>query len=259
MIVAFLRERNLLDALRAAASPEEDLIFGTEEGLDAVFHGFPRLIVLREHGDYPFAPYRGLPDVPVLRIGAEGGPTVAGWKGTGAPPMSRLGDFVNEVARSGTWVDEIFRNLTTVVGNSLPGAFRGYCRRVLEYPARYDDLHAVAGLTGMSRGALKARFRRQGLRSPAEHIRWLRVLATAQVLADPGVTTGEAAYRLGYTSNGNLSRAVQAVAGMNPAEFRSAAARSAVLVGFARRFVMDTQVLARWSRFDTVFLRPHVA
>lgn len=262
MIVAFVREQGLQAAILNAALAEEDVIFGVAEGLDAVHHGFPRLILVSDAGHSPLPSYPGRPELPVLRITTWGsGQTIPG-RGSATSPSGfpgRLRAAIREAASSMPWVEELFRDMAAAAGAPLPPAFRGFARRVLEYPARYDDLHAMARLTGLSRGALKARFRRQGLRSPADHLRWLRALAVAHVLRDGDVTTVEASYRLGYTSNGNLCRAIQSIAGVSPARLRTQTGRSALLLRFVARFAEDPEAMRRWRRFENIFLRREVA
>ncbi len=258
MIVALVREKSLVDAVLAAASPEEDVFFGMGDGLEALYHGFPRLLILGDGRESPLPSQVGVPNVPVLRIGNEAA-SGGWWRGGGVPRPGRLTDLMSDAVDSGSWVDDLFGAMVAASGAGLPRAFRGFCRRVLEYPAHYVDLHAMARLTGLSRGALKARFRRRGLRSPAEHIRWLRVLAAGKVLGGSDVTTVEAAYRLGYTSNGNLCRVTQGIADVSPAELRDPAVRTRVLLGFVERFVLDPDLGARWSRFEPIFFRARVA
>jgi AraC-like DNA-binding protein len=258
MIVALVREKSLVDAVLAAASPEEDVFFGVGDGLEALYHGFPRLLILSDRRASPPSTHVGVPDVPVLRIGTES--TSGGWWRRGDVPLQgRMTDLIGEVADSGSWVDDLFGAMAAASGVGLPRAFRGFCRRVLEHPAHYVDLHAMARLTGLSRGALKARFRRRGLRSPAEHIRWLRVLAAGQVLGGAAITTVEAAYRLGYTSDGNLCRVTQTVADVSPAGLRDPIVRTRLLLGFVQRFVLDPDLGDRWSRFEPIFFRTRVA
>lgn len=260
MIVAFVTDRRVKAAVLAAALPEEDVVLGVESGLEAIHRGFPRLLVLPASGAVP-VPSSSRPPVPVLRVDAGRVGTLSSRSAHSFADStaSDLRRAIQEAAEHGSWVDGLFRDLSVAAGAPLPRAFRGFCRRVLEYPARYGDLHAMARLTGLSRGALKARFRRGGLRSPAEHLRWLRVIAVAHVLQDPDVTTVAASYRLGFTSNGNLCRAVQSIAEVKPGDLRDAAGRAALLVRFVERFGLAEPSLQRWGRFDSVFLRKRVA
>lgn len=124
---------------------------------------------------------------------------------------------------------------------------------MLEFPARYPDLKALAGIGGLSAGALKARFRRRGLPSPYTYLRWFRSLAVVHILSDPSVTTLEAAYRIGMSSSGNLSRAVQDTTGLTPTRLRAAAGRESLIVGMVEE-LMDPAALAGWQDLAPVFL-----
>ena len=255
MIVAFLRDPKLKQRVLAAGLPEEDVFLGGDDAFDALQRGFPRLVVL--DSDQDGASWMIPPETPVLRIVSAGacGSLSHAWVAVdGIDTDERLRTVVAEAAGGDGWVEQLFGDLSGVVGRSLPPAFRGLCRRVLEYPARYADLHGVASLTGLSRGALKARFRRRGLRSPTDHVRWLRALTAAHVVERDGLNTVQAAYRLGFTSSGNFCRAIQATTGFSPGELRFAGRRVELLVDFARRFLTPDQVVA-WSGLKAVFLR----
>ncbi len=74
---------------------------------------------------------------------------------------------------------------------------------------------------GLTRGALKARFRRRGLPSPYAYIRWLRIIACAHLLSDGTITVARTARRFGYTSAGNLCRTMTSLTGLTPTEART--------------------------------------
>jgi AraC-like DNA-binding protein len=260
MIVAFLRRPELHSGVRAAAMPEEDVFFEGDRARDALRRGFPRLLVL----DEPDSASRSVsfraagPEVPVLRLvspqGLFGARDAGSLVVTGVDDVRDLRRLIHRTAGDGSWVDRLFHDLVSVSGHTLPHAFRGLARRVMEYPAQYADLHAVARLTGLSRGALKARFRRRGLRSPSSHLRWLRALAAAHVLGEGATTVGETAFRLGFTSGGNLCRAVQAVTGSTPGELRQPGRREALTVSFAQQF-LSRDARRGWLELSPIFLR----
>jgi AraC-like DNA-binding protein len=244
--------------------PEEDIFLEPDRARDALLRGFPRVLLLDEPSSaLPSMPFRPQgPVVPVLRLVSP--KDVFGARDAGALVVSGVDDvrdlkrLIQQTAGRGSWVDRLFHDLVMVSGHTLPHAFRGLARRVMEYPARYADLHAVADLTGLSRGALKARFRRRGLQSPSSHLRWLRALAAAHVLAEGKTTVGETAYRLGFTSAGNLCRAVQSVTGSTPGELRSPGRRDALTVSFAERF-LSRDARRGWLELSPIFLRKPTA
>jgi AraC-like DNA-binding protein len=153
-----------------------------------------------------------------------------------------------------TWVDRALADLSRAAGARLPGPLRTVGRRVMEFPLHYADLHGLAVATGMSRGALKARFRRRGLPSPAHYVRWFRVLAAAQLLADRKVTTMDAAHRLGFTTGGNFCRTIKAVSGFTSSDVRSVQGWNRLIVTFAWR-ALQRDALEQWATLDELFAR----
>src|SRR5690606_33654902 len=96
----------------------------------------------------------------------------------------RITQLLPRRAEPATWVDRALADLARAAGARLPAALRTIGRRVMEFPSHYADLHPLAEVTGISRGALKARFRRRGLVSPSVYVRWFRALASAHLLAN---------------------------------------------------------------------------
>ena len=152
------------------------------------------------------------------------------------------------------WVDGVLVDLSRMCGFPLPYELRGFVRRVLEFPARYNKLEAMGAVAELSTGALKARFRRRGLPSPFGYLSWLRVVAATRVLADPSITTVEAAFRLGYTSNGNFCRSIQAVSGLTTSDLRSPEGRNRVLSEFVT-YYLTPDVPDRWASLSGLFRR----
>ena len=258
MILAALTDPLLRSAVLLAARPDEDVIFPSERFELARRCGFPRIALLSEGAAEVDLP----DDVPGVRITAE---MLDGWEDhrrrAEIPPPRRafLARRVRGVVRAHAgpprWVDRELATLERAVGRRLPGDFRGFARRVLEFPAGYADLHALADLTELSRGALKARFRRRELASPYTYLRWLRVLAVAHALADPGRTVSEAARRLGFTSGGNLCRTVTSVTTLTPTELREPEGRATLLVALAET-LLDDGALGGWARLGGLFVTP---
>jgi len=142
--------------------------------------------------------------------------------------------------------------LSRAAGGPLPPALRAFARRVLEFPSHYVDLHPVASSVDMTRGALKARFRRRGLTSPYTYLRWFRVIACAQVLSDRSVTVAQAAHRLGFTSDGNLCRTVRSLTGLTPTELRSVRGWNRLIISFAWQH-LGPGAVERWRELDDIF------
>lgn len=263
MLVAPLSDPLLRIAVGHAARVDEDVVFDTDGARVALQQGFPRLLLIADEdavtAERPGS--RSAGGVPVLRLSEA---LRASWErarradDVPAPRAEywgrRLRTSIAERALRSTWIDGVLRDLSRSVGAPLPHPFRGLARRVLEHPARYHDLHDLAALTGLSRGALKARFRRRGLPSPYAYVRWLRILAAAHVLAEASVTTLDASVRLGFTSNGNFSRAVRSTTGLTPGALRQAAAGERLLVAFSAGH-LARPMLDAWEDLGELFLR----
>jgi len=159
----------------------------------------------------------------------------------------RLAAAIQEVALESTWVDRLLAHLSRSVGAPLPLAFRAFTRHALELPARYTDLSGISEAAGVSRGALKARFRRKELESPYTYLRWLRAFAVAELLVDPDTTVASAASALGFTSDTNMCRMVKALTGATPGSLRDSGARRRLHAAFVHRH-MDEEARAGWSR-----------
>jgi AraC-like DNA-binding protein len=258
MILLTARDPGLLAAVRRIARPDEDVVAGEGWVERALEHGHARLLVCDDRrGVLPEA----ISGVPVLYVPPE---LVAKWERTrkrqDIPPArtdymaERLRGMVGELALEATWVDRTLADLSRLAGGPLPLPFRSFTRRTLEFPARYTDLSDVAQLAGLSRGALKARFRRRGLDSPFTYQRWLRSLAVAETLSAPEVTVAAAANALGFTSDTNMCRMVKVITGATPGRLREPDARRWLLVAFARAH-LTRDALEGWSALDDLFSR----
>jgi AraC-like DNA-binding protein len=259
MIITTLSDPQLLSSVRRAARPDEDV--ATRPGaLDALRFGFPRAAIGSER-DLGGSVAGPTGDLPTLSLD---GKLLATWEderrwgGPDVPPERtdyiayRIRAWLRTTGGAPTWIDLQLRNLGRAAGRALPLSFRGVARRVLECPARYPDLGSLAGVVGLSAGALKARFRRRDLASPHVYLRWLRSLAVAQVLADPGVSTVVAAHRLGISSGGNLCRGVLDTTGFRPKELRRPEIRTGLLTTMVGK-LLDQEALAAWDDLDGLF------
>ena len=263
MIVALCSDPILRAALRRTAHPEEDLVTDERLAVRALEQGFPRVVVYVPEDGHLLA--RRMPQlegsVPAVAITRA---TLRAWdaerRTCDVPPRrvehiaGRLALLLARASPASSWVDRALAELSRAVGPPLPPPLRGVGRRVMEFPSHYADLHGLAEVTGMSRGALKARFRRRGLPSPSIYMRWFRVLAAAQLLADREITTIEAAHRLGFTTGGNLCRTVKSVTGVSSNDIRSVHGWNRLLILFAWRFLGRNE-LAAWETLDDLFQR----
>jgi AraC-like DNA-binding protein len=263
MIVAPLSDPALRATVRRAALPEEDVFCCPREVRRALLRGYPRLFVA---GPGPVPGFledtrARMPDLPSLALGPADLPTLRTAGEHDGLAISQIEDSVHRLrglirttAVTSVWVEGIFADLARIVGHAPPPEFRGFARRVLEYPIRYPSLTEIASVEGLSAGALKGRFRRRDLPGPGRYLRWLRLLAAGRVLSDPEVTTLVASYRLGFSSDGNFCRWVQMVAGMPPSALRGETGRLTLLAKFAGMVVED-RAFERWGSLEGLFLR----
>lgn len=257
MIVAYAKDPKLLAAVRRAAQPGEDVVVDSEAALDALAFGTPRLLLLLGDVLGPTVPVGD--HVPVLRLDST---VLSRWeserKRFELPPRrvafyaDRVRQAVEAVGGTPNWVDRTLADLGRAAGSPIPPQLRAFARKVLEFPSHYLDLHAMAEASGMSRGALKARFRRRDLESPYTYIRWLRMMAVAHALSDRTVTIATAAHRLGFTSDGNLCRAMVSLTGLTPTEVRTVHGWNRLLISFAWMY-LTPESLRRWSELGDLF------
>lgn len=257
MIVATLSDSHLRKALYAVAHPEEDVVTDAALAAEALQRGFPRLVV-RVAGDGMVGRSTGIPvlhldDVLLRRWEAERRATYM--------PLSRA-DFltrrlrvlVERSAAERTWVDVALADLGRAAGARLPLPLRAFGRRTMEFPVHYRSLHPIARACSLSRGALKAKFRRRGLASPYTYVRWFRIIAVSEVLSDRSVSVAAAAHRLGFTSDGNLCRMMGGLTQLTPTEARTAQGWNTLLITFARAH-LTPEALHAWAGLEGLFQR----
>lgn len=257
MIVVQVTDPYVRKAALRAAGREEDVIVDPELSIDAIERGFPRLVIRDESSAYPTVPRS-------VRVAHVDDGILRRWEQARRSrelPASRLDDLTVRLAglmerepSERNWVDRKLADLGRASGRRLPQPLRGFGRRVLEFPTYYTTLHPVAEACGLSRGALKARFRRRDLASPAEYLRWFRIMAVAETLTDAETSVAVAARRHGFTSNGNLCRTMARVADMTPTEVREPSGRDALLLRFAWHYC-GAEALAAWASLDDLFDR----
>jgi len=263
MIVALCSDPLLRAALRRTAHPEEDIFFEERLVGPALEQGFPRVVVYVPEDGHPLVRRLAHMDQRIRTLAITQA-TLRAWeverRSYEVPPprvdhtAARLRALLAHDTTSPSWVDRALADLSRAAGTRLPAPLRSVARRVLEFPVHYTDLHGLAEVSRMSRGALKARVRRRGLPSPSVYVRWVRVMAAAQLLADRNVTTIAAAHRLGFTTGGNFCRAITSVTGLTSSEVRNVQGWNRLLVTFAWRYLGKT-ALEQWETLDDLFLR----
>ncbi|MGW8265994.1 MAG: helix-turn-helix domain-containing protein, partial [Longimicrobiales bacterium] len=263
MILAPLADPVLRATVRRAALPEEDVFHRIEEVSQAMRFGFPRLLVYQPEDRFSASSEKeaGKQRIPVLAItGSTLRRWESAWRAQGLASSRidvsalRLRTLMRAASGSSNWVDWVFADLTLILGRGLPDDFKGFARRVMEYPARYSSLSDLGRFLHPSPGALKARFRRRGLPSPSAYLRWFRVVAAGRLLADPQETTLTSSFRMGFTSDGNFCRWVQATCGYPPSALRGREGRMLVLLRLATE-MFPPGAMEAWESLGGVFLR----
>ena len=263
MIVALCSDPILRAALRRTAHPEEDVFVDGRLAVRALDQGFPRAVVYVPEEGHPLVRRLSQMDGEIRAV-AITQTSLRRWEAERrsyeVPPprvkhtAARLSALIAPNSGAPSWVDRTLADLSRAAGARLPVPFRTVGRRVMEFPFHYVDLHGLSEVTGMSRGALKACFRRRGLPSPSLYVRWFRVLAAAQLLSDRSTTTLEVAHRLGFATGGNFCRTVKSVTGCTSSEIRSVHGWNRLLIMFAWRY-LGTGALAGWAALDGLFAR----
>lgn len=278
MIVTTTEQKRLRSLLLRAARIDEDVVYGAAAAGSSLSRGFPRLRV----ADRPERPMRARETVdddrrhdgavPLLVVTPA---LLAEWealwcreavqwqqqailRSPADVSTERLRMAIRTRARRDLWVDRTLARLSKAAGRPLPAAFRGFARRVMEDPARYSDMAPLADVAGMSRGALKGRFRRRGLDSPHTHLRWFRVLAIAWLLEDPATTTMDIALRLRLSHSGNLSRLVRETSGATATELRTEEGRERLVLTLSSELLGEI-ALDAWDSLGELFLRSAAA
>ncbi|MBT8338074.1 MAG: helix-turn-helix domain-containing protein [Gemmatimonadetes bacterium] len=250
MILALVSSPGWRDAVARAARPDEDVRYGRAEAHRALSLASPRALVVEDEAGAESvvrrARTRGVRVVrvpPTAKVAAD-----AGRLGLATWVEGAVAD------RSTTWVDRMLADCQRAIGGRLPLAFRGFARRVLEDPTRLSSVEAIAPALGLSAGALRARFRRRGLPSPASYLRGLRLLTVAHRLRSSTDSTARIAWQLGFHSSGNLSRFVRAQCGRPPSRLRAPETGVEMLLLFVTRGLGPVEVEA-WRGLDRTFAR----
>jgi AraC-like DNA-binding protein len=257
MIVVRCTDPLLRTAASLAAHVEEDVVTDAEMAAEALQWRFARLVVRAgSHVATPSpvgTPVVDIDDAMLRRWDAE--------RRSAEVPLPKLDFLVARIqpliepsTTRTSWVDLALADLSRAAGSRLPVPLRSFARRVLEVPTRYTSLHAVAEACELSRDALKQRFRRRRLASPSVYLRWFRLMAAAQALADRSTTVAGAAHRLGFTSDGNLCRMMAGMADLTPTEVRTVHGWNRLLITFAWVHLTPT-ALDAWVQVGQLFQR----
>jgi AraC-like DNA-binding protein len=261
MILAPIKDRYLLRAVRRASLAVEDVFTEAEDILGALRVGSPRISILEPESDDLVAQLirRMGSKLPILEIAPHDlrtlrySTTSIATRQIDIDPV-RLRRMIEQVARPMGWVDRVLRDLGQLAGRPLPLELRALARRVLAFPSRYALTDEVSGTAGLTPGAMKARFRRRGLPSPFAYTVRLRALCACEFLSRQDTTTASVVYRMGYSSSGNFYRAFLKLTGLRPSVGATVQGRLAVSTSFAAE-LLSAEQLARWDDLGPLFVR----
>lgn len=132
--------------------------------------------------------------------------------------LTMLGEMLTASLRggAGTPTDPWRIRTTRTTENSLLHRIDREALRDLRHPPALD---ALAQRLGMSVSTLCHRFKAESGMTVMTRLRWLRVREARRLLANPGATVKEVAWRLGYASPFHLSHQFHAISGMTAADF----------------------------------------
>ena len=261
MILAPLKDRSLLRAVRRASLQVEDVFVEADDILAALRAGSPRVSILEPKWDEAVVRLirqRGS-TLPILEVAPydlrnlQSAMTSVLTRQVDIDPV-RLRRMIERVARPMGWVDGLLRDLGRASGRPLPLELRALARRVLEFPSRYSSTEDVAGTAGLTSGAMKARFRRLGLPSPFAYTVRLRALGACELLSRRGMNTTLVAYHMGYSSSGNFCRAFRQLTGLRPSMGVTVQGRLEVATAFAAELLQEEQ-LEKWDVVGRLFVR----
>ena len=141
MILAPIKDRYLLRAVRRASLAVEDVFTEAEDILGALRVGSPRISILEPESDDLVAQLirRMGSKLPILEIAPHDlrtlrySTTSIATRQIDIDPV-RLRRMIEQVARPMGWVDRVLRDLGQLAGRPLPLELRALARRVLEFP-----------------------------------------------------------------------------------------------------------------------------
>lgn len=106
--------------------------------------------------------------------------------------------------------------------DDAPVLFVQAITRLFEAPQEFEDVHALALASGMTRRSLDRTFERSGLTSARTMILVARLTRAKHYMGDPDFLLEDIAKKLGYTSIRRFARQVRAATGMAPSTMRTA-------------------------------------
>ena len=189
------------------------------------FPGVPTVAVLSRHD--------AVSSERLLHLGACGVARVVdlsvrdGWQ--------RLRDLVAQPAAPTASL--MLAKVVPALGDASPSC-RRYFEVLVQRAPGVTTVRALARRLGVGTSTFMSRFFRAGLPSPKRYLAAVRLVYAAGLLASPGLSIADVAYRLEYSSPQSFSRHLRTALGVTAGEFRKRYAFDAALEDFISRLIV---------------------
>lgn len=189
------------------------------------FPGVPTVAVLSRHD--------AVSSERLLHLGACGVVRVVdlsvrdGWQ--------RLRDLVAQPAAPTASL--MLAKVVPALGDASPSC-RRYFEVLVQRAPGVTTVRALARRLGVGTSTFMSRFFRAGLPSPKRYLAAVRLVYAAGLLASPGLSIADVAYRLEYSSPQSFSRHLRTALGVTAGEFRKRYAFDAALEDFISRLIV---------------------
>jgi AraC-like DNA-binding protein len=148
------------------------------------------------------------------------------------------------------------RRLRTLLDRALPTRMSGLARSILsaaiDVVADGGQGSDLADQMNVTTRTLSRWCRRAALPPPKRLLAWIRILAAADLIDDPGRTVSDVALSCGYAADTSLRHALRAFLGRGPRELREEGAFAAATAAFVQALVearsQDKRYRARSDR-----------
>jgi len=199
-----------------------------------------------------------LQGVPKLVYGFPGVPTVAVVSGHSADATARLLDLgacgvrrILDLNNRAGWQElrALLGDPTTGVAcailarvmpelDGVPLQCRTFFEATIRAAPSITTVRALAQRLGVSSSTLMSKFFRARLPSPKRYLAAIRLLYAAALLAAPGLSIADVAYRLEFSSPQSFGRHLRSVLGITAVDFRCRVGFDAALEEFVARLIV---------------------
>jgi AraC-like DNA-binding protein len=131
-----------------------------------------------------------------------------------------------------------------MLGAPTPGVKRFFESLVVLAP-RTTSARELCRRLNVCASTFTSRFFRSNLPSPKQYLSSVRLIHATALLQLPGLSVGDVAYRLDYSSPQSFSRHVKSVTGMTGREFRERITLGSALDDFAMQLILPYRATFR--------------